>query len=337
MNQLTMKTVDLNQRSDEWLTWRSQGITASDMPIILGLSPYKTPWRLWAEKTGRVNPPDLSKNPNVLRGIRLEDKIRRITEEKLQTLLLPVCGESSQYPIIRASFDGLDKDNKVYEFKCPSKNVFKDVLENGKTSKTFLLYESQVLTQCLVSGNRQGVLIFYIEDQKPIEFIVELTDEWETRIIEAAHDFWACIINNSAPEIDYEKDHYIPTIGNESFIWQAKAENWVSLQKKAQKLEEELAQIKAERKSVEKRLIEEMGNFKLADLSGVKITRFEKAGTIDYKKFLETKFSDQFVSDELESFRRLPSFQSRFSLSNDELINAEENDLTFAEEKVAFF
>ena len=60
-----MKTVDLNQRSPEWLQWRSQGITASDIPIILGLSPYKTPWQLWAEKVGRINAPDISNNPNV--------------------------------------------------------------------------------------------------------------------------------------------------------------------------------------------------------------------------------------------------------------------------------
>ena len=50
-----MKVVDLNQRSEEWLQWRSKGVTASDIPIILGLSPYKTRWQLWAEKVGRIN------------------------------------------------------------------------------------------------------------------------------------------------------------------------------------------------------------------------------------------------------------------------------------------
>ena len=55
-----MTVVDLNQRSDEWLNWRSLGVTATDIPVILGLSPYKTVWQLWAEKTGRINPPDLS-------------------------------------------------------------------------------------------------------------------------------------------------------------------------------------------------------------------------------------------------------------------------------------
>lgn len=71
-----MTVVDLNQRSEEWLKWRALGITATDIPVILGLSPYKTPWQLWAEKIGRINPPDLSGNPNIQRGVALEDKAR---------------------------------------------------------------------------------------------------------------------------------------------------------------------------------------------------------------------------------------------------------------------
>ena len=45
-----MTVVDLNQRSDEWLNWRSLGVTATDIPVILGLSPYKTVWQLLKEE-----------------------------------------------------------------------------------------------------------------------------------------------------------------------------------------------------------------------------------------------------------------------------------------------
>ena len=47
-----MKIVDLSQRSPDWLRWRAQGVTASEAAVVLGRSPYKTPWRLWAERTG---------------------------------------------------------------------------------------------------------------------------------------------------------------------------------------------------------------------------------------------------------------------------------------------
>ena len=60
-----MQFVELDQRTDAWFEWRKNGITASESPVIVGLSPYQTPWRLWAEKTGFMERPDLSKNPNV--------------------------------------------------------------------------------------------------------------------------------------------------------------------------------------------------------------------------------------------------------------------------------
>lgn len=53
-----MKIVDLTQRSPEWLRWRAQGVTASEAAVVLDRSPYKTPWRLWAERTGLARKPD---------------------------------------------------------------------------------------------------------------------------------------------------------------------------------------------------------------------------------------------------------------------------------------
>ena len=47
-----MAIVDLVQRSDAWFEWRKTGITASMIPVIMGLSPYQTPYRLWAELVG---------------------------------------------------------------------------------------------------------------------------------------------------------------------------------------------------------------------------------------------------------------------------------------------
>ena len=47
-----MKVINVSQRSDAWRVWRAQGMSASEAAIIMGRSPYKTPWRLWSEKTG---------------------------------------------------------------------------------------------------------------------------------------------------------------------------------------------------------------------------------------------------------------------------------------------
>ncbi len=47
-----MRITDVIQRTPQWQHWRARGVTASEAAIILGHSPYKTPWRLWAERTG---------------------------------------------------------------------------------------------------------------------------------------------------------------------------------------------------------------------------------------------------------------------------------------------
>lgn len=41
---------------DDWLTWRRDGIGASDVAGILGLSPWASPWSIWADKAGLLPP-----------------------------------------------------------------------------------------------------------------------------------------------------------------------------------------------------------------------------------------------------------------------------------------
>jgi putative phage-type endonuclease len=42
-----------DERAD-WLAWRRTGVGASDVAGILGLSPWASPWSIWADKTGLV-------------------------------------------------------------------------------------------------------------------------------------------------------------------------------------------------------------------------------------------------------------------------------------------
>ena len=42
----------MQQNTEEWLEFRRDKIGASDAPIIMGKSPWKTPHQLWEEKIG---------------------------------------------------------------------------------------------------------------------------------------------------------------------------------------------------------------------------------------------------------------------------------------------
>lgn len=44
------------ERHLAWLKSRKAGVGGSDMSTILGLNSFKTPYELWLEKTGRVEP-----------------------------------------------------------------------------------------------------------------------------------------------------------------------------------------------------------------------------------------------------------------------------------------
>ena len=56
----------------EWREARKGGVGGSDVGAILGLNPWKTPFEVWLEKTGRAEPPDLSGKESVEWGNRLE-------------------------------------------------------------------------------------------------------------------------------------------------------------------------------------------------------------------------------------------------------------------------
>lgn len=59
-----------------WLAGRKRGIGASEAPAIIGLSPWMNSMKLWRLKLGTDTPKDLSGNPAVERGNRMEPALR---------------------------------------------------------------------------------------------------------------------------------------------------------------------------------------------------------------------------------------------------------------------
>lgn len=321
-----MKIVDFNQKSHDWLTWRSEGVTASDIPVLLGLSKEKTPWMLWAEKVGRINPPDLSQNPHVQRGIRLEDTIRQHAEHLYGDILLPVCAECDEWHILRASLDGLCSNNIPHEFKAPCESVWEEVNNNREQSETYKLYEAQVQAQCVVSGSKAGRLFFYAGEKLCLEFEVTLTDKRKSEILKAAKQFHEQVVTRTPPKADPERDWYIPDSQEDMFFWDAYSDAWQSANRKIVALTEQLEALKAEQKLIQEKLIYRMGPYMNADVGGVKVSRFEKKGAVDYKKYLEENYPDHDPSD-LDKYRRDSQDAARFTSSKDELVNIEMGQL----------
>ena len=198
-----MKIVDVVQRTPNWERWRAQGVTASEAAIVLGRSPYKTPWRLWAERTGMARAADLSANPHVQRGNALEDEARRAFEERHGTMLLPLCGESEEHPVLRASFDGIADDGSPVELKVPAERTFAEVSAKTTESNAYQLYWPQVQHQLYVAGAGQGWLVFYGGPRQTLEFPIERDEAFlGQELVPAALAFWEAIAKRKEPPRD---------------------------------------------------------------------------------------------------------------------------------------
>jgi len=309
-----MKVVDLVQRSPQWHQWRKSGVTASDACVLMG-SPYKTPFRLWAEKKGLVLEPDLSGNPHVQRGIREEPIARRAYEQRHGDLLLPVCAESSEVPILRASFDGLTNDGRPIEIKAPAQKGFTDALKLGTQSCLYLRYYVQVQTQIYVAEADGGVLSLSC-DGDYLDLPVPRDEIAIKSIVEQAKAFWECVVTGKEPPLDIERDAFVPK-GSEASLWNRLTEEYRRLESRKASLSRDIKALDDPIAKVEADLLDLIGDFCIADADGLRVTRFLQQGGIDYKTALKTLCPD--VSEEvLSAYRRNPTERIRWTLKNPE-------------------
>jgi putative phage-type endonuclease len=310
-----MKIIDVAQRTPEWDRWRAQGITASESAVILGRSPYKTPWRLWAERTGLARPADLSRNPHVARGNRLEDAARQWFEQAYDTVLMPVCAESDQEPLLRASFDGLNDAGEPVELKVPSARVFHEVQTHGRAANAYRLYEPQVQHQLYVAGATKGWLVFYRDDQNQVVFELARDPTLIRAIVGQGKAFWQAIVDGDEPEKDPVRDLFVPS-GEQASEWTALASRYRRIHREAKAIDAELKRRKTALDQIQTQLVAMVGEALIAESAGLRITRFCAKGAVDYPALLRALLPD-LASEAVERFRRKPSERVRVTVQEE--------------------
>ena len=102
---------------EEWLEQRKHGVGGSEVAAIMGLSPWKTATQLWLEKTGRIEPADLSEKPYVAFGTIMEPVIGDWYREKFPDRTVrrvnAIC-KSLIRPWAQASLDYEVRDGSVW-------------------------------------------------------------------------------------------------------------------------------------------------------------------------------------------------------------------------------
>lgn len=112
--------------SPEQIELRRKGITGTDIGAIIGLSEHRSSLDVWADKTGRAEPVDLT--PALKRGIYLEDGVLRWygADTGAAHVERPGTIQLASQPLIMATPDGIARferedlfERRGVEVKCP--------------------------------------------------------------------------------------------------------------------------------------------------------------------------------------------------------------------------
>jgi putative phage-type endonuclease len=173
----------IRQGTAEWLDARRSLITATDLPVILGLSPYKCEADLADEKAGKAQePPSL----RMRAGLILEELIAQAYEEQTGRRLIK-WGELAIHPDMEwaaatPDYQTLDDEDRIVEAKrTSSRSRFADGLPQD--------IEAQVVWQLGVTGYPVADVAALIGDDRLEVFTVEANPEWFARLVDIAEGF----------------------------------------------------------------------------------------------------------------------------------------------------
>jgi putative phage-type endonuclease len=193
-NQSSESFIRLNfeQSTEEWLSWRRQGIGASDAPVIMGLSPWQKAPDLLRLKTGQTE--ERPANGAMQRGKMLEPVARRAYINHTCIEVDPVCVQSLQHAWMRASLDGLSADGRhVVEIKCPGE---KDHLLANSGSVPEKYYPQ--LQHILAVTGLAEIHYWSFRFDHTVLLKVDRDESFIAALIEKEVAFWAQICGNSA-------------------------------------------------------------------------------------------------------------------------------------------
>ena len=186
--------------TDEQRSRRIEGLGASDTPIIMGYSNYKTPYQLYLEKIGQLLP-DEEVSEVQYWGNALEPLIlKRFCQENMVEMSFPDTVYHPEYPYIFANLDGwIESERAVVEAKSANSFQRKEwdmALNDGIP----LVYLIQIAKQCAITDASRGYCAVLIGGMEYKQFIYERDAQLEAVIIQADIDFWECIQQRREPQ-----------------------------------------------------------------------------------------------------------------------------------------
>lgn len=272
-----MKIINLKQGSKEWLAYRKLKVMASEAPIVMGLSKYETPYKLWQRKLGLIE--DKEKTPAMQRGIDLEPIARDLFNMENQSNFQPIVAECSDNEFLAASLDGYE-NGEVLEIKC-----------NGEKNHTLALqgvvppdHYCQMQVQMFVTDSLKGYY-YSFDGVNGIKIDVDFDPKYCQTMLPRLRDFYKQLICFEAPAL--QKGDYKEM---DSMEWKELAENYMLLEQEIKAREEK-------KDIIRKQLISMAGDTNCSG-NGIRLQKTITKGRICYDKL------PQLVGVDLDPFRK---------------------------------
>lgn len=287
------------QGSDAWHEYRRTRGGASEAAALMGVSPYfpRTAYELAQVKLGHV---EVDQTPAMARGTRLEPAARAAAEDLLGEVFEPQVLEGPSRMV--ASLDGLSFHGRsILELKVPMKGreseTWQHVAQHGTPPDG---YWWQVQQQLLCSG--AGMCFFAVCEADENEEITDaitcevLPDMQAHQALRAAWDaFWQKLDAGDMPDMT-ERD----VVERDDEEWAQAVQAWRQAKAEA---DAATAALKEAAKA-----LHDLAGERSAKGFGVRVSRFYKAGSIDYRKAL-----GDVPEDELERYRKKGGYQYRIT------------------------
>lgn len=288
-----MQYVDLIPNSKEWLEYRRTRIGASDTPIIMGVSPFKTPYQLWESKL-YGNTEQL--NSAMRRGMERESIGVEAAQKKLGVFFEP---KIVQHPDIEWRFCSLDGIDMMGEVAIEIKWCNKKVHDMAKRGVVIDYYFPQIQSQLACTGLDKMWFVSCYEENgvNEFEFVeVKRDDLFIEKMIEKEKEFYEKYLSIAEPPPLSDKD-YDRLEGDQSFAFNEMITEYFELLEKEKMLDQRKKEI------LEK--IKIQANGKNAATDAFKATKFRVKGRVDYQSIpeLNNVNLDRYRKESTESWR----------------------------------
>jgi putative phage-type endonuclease len=283
--------VTLVQGSPEWLEYRRSMRNASETAAVLGISQWITPYQLWLLKTGRR---EQAVNAAMLNGTALEPEARSAYELETGHVMQPLVMQDGDYS---ASLDGITlQGDLIVEIKVPMRGASSSLWQAVEASGVPGHYGAQIQHQLMVSGATAAHL-WVFDGARGLLRTIERDESAMATIRDAWDGFSRFLATDSPPPL-------LPadTVLREDAVWSEAARTYARAKQAALAAEEALERAREALVALAVHPREEG--------AGVAVTRYWKAGSVDYKKVVELRGID------LEVYRGKGREEVRVSIAN---------------------